>query len=250
MSGSPKSADERLRETIAADRLARSRLPPVSAADLERLSAEARARAGTSPATSGVASAAAALPLAARVALTPSRVVNPKIQDADVGKYRAPKFKGAPWWDRAKAAVAERAKGDPLELTLLNFCHAIGRRFAWGNGSARLSLEALAKAMGCCVETARKTVRYFQRFDVLNVFNTLRRDENNLLVRAPNLYLAPREEHAPIEVPENLSPELSQLARVGAELARWVSYFGGMLVRDWGLNATPQAPRPGPPPPS
>lgn len=240
----PKSGRELLAEHVAAQRAgyrAVARIRPVSDGELAALAAEASARAATPPATSGVAPISGALPLAAKRAIAPGdRIDNPKIQDADVDKYRAPNFAAASWWKRANAAISARKTGDVLMLTLNNCCNALARRFNWGHGSARLSFETLAKEMGCCPETARKAIRYLQEYDVVNVLNTLiRRDDDNRLVRWTNLYLAPRPEQAPLEEPSGLSPQLSKLARAGAVLTRWASYFVGLVARDFGLNGTP-----------
>lgn len=205
---------------------------------------EGWAKAAALEPTSGPVSIARLLPIAAKEAAAPGeRIVNPKIQDADVDKYRAPNFAAPSWWNRANAAIEKRRVGvrDVSAITLKSCCNALARRFNWGRGSARLAMETLAKDMGSCEDTARRSIRYLQRHDVVNVMNTLIRDENNMLVRAPNLYLATRPEQAPIEDPSDLSPKLTQLARAGAVVARWASYFVGLVSRDLGLNRTPLA---------
>lgn len=223
-------------------------LPTVSDAQLAAMQAEASFRSGAGggsrvqgPAMMPIAKL---LPASVRTILG-GRVLNPKIHEADL--RRAP---DAPQpivddWLRAVRRLAEgRGKGDPLGGIIINVASCIA-----GSKRGRVSFASIAE-LGCvCMESVRRAVRWLEDVDLLDTFNVLER-AGKLLLRGVNFYLrrvpdapaaaseAPAAAGPPDAEPAVRSRDQRRATRFEDRLRRWAPHLG-LVMRPWGLNATP-----------
>lgn len=167
------------------------------------------------------------------------KVFNPKVFLADVKTpdrlVRPPRH-----WDHRikKWYRAHRSDGDPFFATFESWVNFIYQVAGDGRGYVQRSWEAMAAAMGMCRETARKCVRIAEDGGWLGTFNTLYRDpETNDLKRDSNVYiLFTEQDAAAIRAVEDQSARA--VKRECLTLSRGAMLWG-LLVRPWGLNATP-----------
>lgn len=188
---------------------------------------------------------AKAMPMAARV--LGERVENPKIWAFDIKPIKS--VDPSDWLSRVYEQTKQRATGDVLTSTLDRCAQRIVHGVRIGQGAARHTFASLANGIGCCVETARKCVRWLEERELIDTFNVLGR-HNGELQREANMYLLrPAPAAAPKATPESGSETAEQTAgqtsvlqRINDRLQRWAAAFG-LQVRPWGLNATPVATR-------
>lgn len=216
---------------------------------LRQLTAEAQGkRIEDVPAPPPSVSLGAVLPRAAQIAAnagTPSAAVcNPKIWADDRGRFRrGEKFPRGPWQAACRAAAKARQLGDVLAPTILRICEVLAwQSSAAGQGQVAITFRYIAELTGCCVETARKAIRWLEAHGLVDTFNTLERVAGQMQ-RAANTYVLRMPEAAPAE--QDAPAALDPIARVTATLARWASAFG-LTPRAWGLNATPLRGAPAP----
>lgn len=197
------------------------------------------------------------MPAAARIATVAAAggVLNPKIWDADVKRFRSPhRFDTGRWFGRVRACVAAgRATGDVLAPTIERACDVLTWLAREGDRTCKVQVtfEVWAKRTKCCVSTIVKVARWLEDEGLVNTFNVLTR-AGNLVLRGANLYLltmpempaaAPEPAAATPEAPAAVdapAPELHRVRRMNNWLDRWAPWFG-LVGRAWGLNATPLA---------
>jgi hypothetical protein len=218
---------------------------------LARAQVEAWARAERNEGSAAnMASVAAMLPAAARVAVGAKRgVINPKIWAEDVRRWRPGKFVSNVWRSAARLVARARAKGDVLQTTIWGVCDLLERESRKARGKAEITLARIADLTGCCLETARKVVRYLENAELIDTFNVLSRKDGKVL-RDANMYLLRMPADGPAIAPDILQSPQGVFARLNETLSRWAANFN-LIQRDWGLNATPLSgvdPRRRPPP--
>jgi hypothetical protein len=195
MSAPPGKSARELRAEQMAAQLATARAElaaragKATAAEQARIIGEAQVRAKHETPKPPVVPLAAKLPPAARMALDPSgRVFNPKIHEKDVAGFKAAPIKVLPWLDAVGAKLRKyRQVGDVLPSIIRRIADVIG----WGaqhTAKVEKTFKQIAEQAHCCIETARKAVRWLEAHDLLDTFNVLRRASNGL-ERGPNLYL-------------------------------------------------------------
>ena len=260
----PGAFDERLRGPIesarrqlaesSADNLLLRRsldLPPGASDDDILVAAQAAATAAADARGDAIGTNVrdALPPLARKVA--GAGVLNPKVWEADLPEFIPPPEGGyddAAYMAAVRAAVRQqRAMGDPLAPTL----ELIGAKLVYlrrkGGALVRASFVSLAGLVGCCVETARKAVRWFERCGLLDTLNVLNRTQEGEVRRRPNLYIVPETEQPPPPPPADVAssqpapdPVRVQRGTIGDRLQRCAALLG-LKARPWGLNATPAA---------
>jgi len=197
--------------------------------------------------TSGTsASLAARLPRAAQLAAGAAMpaITNPKIWQADARRFRrGERFARGPWQAACRAAVKARALGDVLAPTILRACEVLAWQDAGQQGRTQITFKFLAELTGCCVETARKVIRWLEDRGLIDTFNTLDR-VGGQIQRTANLYVLAFPDAPPADPPAEAAP-VDPIGRITARLARWASAFG-LTPRAWGYNATPLRGRPAP----
>lgn len=225
---------------------------PVTDAELAAVQAAAQARAAE---PEGLKPLAAALPAAAGAASEGlRRVLNPKICDADVERFKRPRFETKPWFGAVHRAAAGREKGDVLRPTIERVASVLSWLCRDGKGKVQVSFAELAHQVGACVETVRKAVRWLEDGHLIDTFNVRTRVDRKWW-NASNLYLLVMPDDVPVAEPAGPAPAeppqgaldvsaftLRQVARMTARLERWAPAFG-MFARAIGLNTTPLAPR-------
>jgi hypothetical protein len=165
------------------------------------------------------------------------RVWNPKIHCADVkipGRFvRPPKN-----WDRdvLKDFRAKRVKGDVRVNTFKGVVATMHDMARHGRGFVQSAYAGIAQLSDCCSESFRKVLRWVEDNGWVGTFNALYRDEDGALKRDANVYLLFGKQEA-VEISET-PPEDRGLKREARTLSRGASLFG-LVVRAWGLNATP-----------
>lgn len=219
---------------------------PTQAELVSRQAAAVAASGGglTAQARPDTRTAGAALPSPVQAAAR-LRVVNPKLWSADIPRDRlrghAPDLSGC--FAKLRACARSRSKGHPQAGNLL----AVGglvlsyvRRNALG--FCRLTHDFIARQLGMCSDTVRRSMRFFEARGLLDTFNVTTRDpETGAVWRAANLYIPRVSAEAPAAEPR---------ARLSAQLSRW-AYAFGLERRAWGFNRTPAASPTGyAPPPS
>lgn len=158
-------------------------------------------------------------------------VSNPKIWLANVRpiKARRPDFRA--WRTRMHVTVrTKRQTGDVLQSTMRRAGGVFANWIEQGkDGFFRKTFDELAFSIGCCRETARKIVRFFEFHGLLDTFNVLYRDGDEKR-RDKNLYLLNEDTAS--------RPPATPKERLADRLNRWAEPFG-LHAREWGLNATP-----------
>jgi len=249
--GAYESAGRRLAESSAHNLLLRRSLdlPPGASDDDILAAAQATATAAADARGDAIGTRVrdALPPLARKVA---GGVLNPKVWEADLPEFIPPPIGGyddAAYMAAVREAVRQqRLMGDPLAPTL----ELIGAKLVYlrrkGGALVRASFVSLAALVGCCVETARKAVRWFERCGLLDTLNVLNRIENGVR-RRPNLYIIPETEQPPPPPPADVAssqpapdPVRVQRGTIGDRLQRCAALLG-LQARPWGLNATPAA---------
>lgn len=123
----------------------------------------------------------AKLPLAARVAAGGGRgVLNPKIWAKHVMRLRGGPFAAPPWLAAAREAMRQRRWGDVLCPIRDRVCEIL----AWAGrekGLTQVPFAFLAVRVGCCVETARKAVRWLESAGLVDTFNVIARFDHAVL---------------------------------------------------------------------
>jgi hypothetical protein len=186
------------------------------------------------------------------------RVFNPKIWEGDTRRFRGPRFEFKPWLAACRdAIITGRRRGDPMQAHLQRTSQALALtdREASGRGAKRrMSFMTIAAFVGCCIDTARRCVRWLEARGLVDTFNVLVRVKNpdhpslNGVFRTANMYMlrmpeappeAPGTAHTAVAAPaEEAPPAVQAVLAATARLARWAAAFG-LVARPWGLNATP-----------
>lgn len=247
LSGPALVAELRSRNGLVAAALAqRAALGDRAADAAAQATIDARHRLGLPAAPRATVPAA----LAASVAAIAGKAAAPRVDNAKIHAADLPRKLPAasrPDLDsllqRARRAAAGRAKGDPLHGTLLQIAQTLAYQVRrQGSGYAVASLAQLAGGAGCCVDTARKAIRWLERAALIDTVNTMRRGVVggvNRLLRGANLYLIRP------AVPASASPAepATGPAHGGAAgtLARWGSVLG-LSPRRTGFNVAPLRP--------
>lgn len=233
-----------------------------STVELARRSLSAQAGAAIPTPTSGMASLASMLPVAARTAASgDGSVFNPKIWDEDLKHWRGRKFSISHWLGVCRAVVRKwRDKGDVERVRLMAVCQVLERDSRKAeDGKASLTLERIAELTDGCIDTARKCIRWLEKAGLVDTFNVLTRGPSGKLVRAANLYLLTTPDDAPApemgaEDGQSAPPAATQapasvmarFARAEKVLRKWVGFFPGLVIRQFGYNTTPERPRKAP----
>lgn len=226
--------------------------PEITHADLVALQAAATARATEQ--TSGPIPLGVRMPASVRAALGKDGAFNPKIHESNVKQFRRGEpFDLSGWQSAVRAAAKKRGLGDVLESTINQaagylawLCRAGTDRARGAQGSVQVSFAQWSNGVGrgCSVATACKIARWLEDAGLINTFNTLQRIGRRLLRGANNYVLVMgADARVPDAAPESTAdapPALRRLRRFNAWLSRWEKAFG-LVVRPWGLNATPVA---------
>jgi hypothetical protein len=157
------------------------------------------------------------------------RVEHPRLWAADVVPFRGRKT-DPDYLARVRAGIrAHRAPGDPKGTTLMQAAVALSMAVRQEKeGHTRRTFKQIAGAMlGACVDTARRCVRWLERYDLLDTFNVMDRAHGIPRFDA-NLYVIPD--------PPAADPEPAEDSR-GARVRHYAAAFG-LQVRRWGLNTT------------
>lgn len=204
--------------------------------DLERIQAEAARYAATIEPSPGAA------PVSAGRALPPSvqsaaglRVVNDKIWEADVRPIKRPVNTDG-WLSLVRSLARGRVLGDPFAVTITRVAETLVWQFRKARtGFARLTHETIAGIAQIDPGTVRRSIRWLEGKSLVDTFNTLKREDGQVL-RAANLYLFTGLE--PEQPPPEPKDEIER--RSSNKLIRYARLFG-LRARSWGLNATPLA---------
>jgi hypothetical protein len=146
------------------------------------------------------------------------------------------------FYARIEAAAPLRQKRDPLLKTLLAAARAIVKAERFDRtGFIKRSFKGLAKLVDLCAKSIQRSVRFFEKHNLMGTLNTIYRDEDGLLLRGPNVYV-PAVDVAPAPLPADVKGEdpkpsgaVSGALGTGARLAALFR----LALRPWGLNATP-----------
>lgn len=170
-----------------------------------------------------------------------ARVANPKLHARDVRRVPPPPFPD--WMASARKAALAREPGDPLFPTLMQ-CASLLATFCRqaAQGACRATFEQIATGAGCCVETARRCIRFLERAELIDTANVLERRPIagvTRLILGANLYLL----RGAAEPDEGAPPAADALPmvpgdRAAATIRRWAASFG-LAMRPQGWNRTP-----------
>jgi hypothetical protein len=241
----PKTANERALDAIRANRPALLAKRPTTD-ELARAAAR-QVVAAKYAAPPPIATVTAKLPLAAKLAtgtVSARHAANSKIWEVDLrAGYCGRTVEFGSWLGRARRVIDEkRVKGDVLIPILRRVADEITRRAREGKGCGQVSHETLAKDVGCCIETIRKAIRWFEHHLLIVTQNTMGRVEElgNRIVRLANAYY-PRmpDEVAKTEPAADVpAVALAPLQRMQADIVWLSQFFRGLVVRTMGLNTT------------
>jgi hypothetical protein len=169
------------------------------------------------------------------------RVFNPKILAMDV-KASGRHIKPPPNWQRDVVAdfIEQRMPGDVSVPYFENFINmALLAEAEKGLGYVYHGMKFLGGLGKQGKENARKIIRWLEDRGWIGTLNTLYRDEDRTLKRGNNVYLlfgkeTATEIHSVADPSERAAKRESLTLALGARL--W-----NLMVRPWGLNATPMA---------
>lgn len=174
--------------------------------------------------------------------------INPKVHAVFASKPIQRTFKQGDWLGALRRAARLRQPGDPMEAIIFSVGDIFRLKADRAGRVVHQTYWMLGVAVGLCKDTVMRVQQYLQRHGLVATANTLvRRQEDNRLVRAANLYV--------LVVPGEVGPEAGGPAAEASDAAvspapvapldlmnRTLEFLApllGLPRNNWGWNATP-----------